>query len=58
MSDVGAQGIFGNLLFPFWIPLEDRVICLLGVVILKLNVERAVSFCITREDHHAACDLI
>src|SRR5690349_18063013 len=52
VPNIGAQWMLGDLLFPFRISLEDRVICFLRVVIFKLSVQGAMSLWVTRKDHH------
>src|SRR6266487_99593 len=58
MSYISAQGMLCYLLLPFWIPFKDCMVCLLCVMIFKLDVERSMSLCITRENHHATCDFV
>ena len=44
VSHIGAQRMFRDFLLPFRIPFQDRVICLLRVMIFKLDVQaRSVS---------------
>src|SRR5688572_16812054 len=58
VPDICAQWMLRDLLLPFRISFDNRVISLLCLVFFKLEIQRTMSLCITREDHHAACDLI
>ena len=58
MPDVGAQRMLRNLLLPFWIPFDDRMIGLLRLMILKLDIQRPMRFCITRKDNYPARYLV
>ena len=58
VTHICSQGMAGSMFLPNWCAIDDGVVNLVGLMSLKLDIQRPMGFRCAGKDHHAAGDFV